>query len=189
VDSAGRIRAFFALPLGLDARDEVVRAGGVLRQAPWAEGVRWVPAENLHVTLRFLGDLEVDVLQTITDAARRATAGAQKFSCQLSRLTAFPRPSQARVIVASLSDEPNLSVLATAIDQAARACGLGADGHRFRAHATLGRVRRPPLRGVSLEAPLAPCPFEPAAVVLYQSRLSPSGARYEALASLPIGVA
>ena len=187
MNSAGRIRAFFALPLGPHAREEIVRAIALLGREPWAPKVRWAPPENLHVTLRFLGDLGAETLETIRDAAERAAARTETFECRLSRVTAFPRPSRARVLVASLCDEPALAALAAGIDQIARASGLEADEHRFRPHATLGRVRRPPLRGARIEAPLSPCPFEATEVVLYRSRLSPDGARYEALASLPIG--
>jgi 2'-5' RNA ligase len=187
MDSAGPVRAFFALPLGPGARNEIERTLTRFANESWAPGVRWVPPENLHITLRFLGDLEPGPLEAITREARHAVARAPRIECRLERITAFPRSSRARVIVASLAPKTALTGLAGDLERVARNAGLEADDHPFRPHVTLGRVRKPPLRGVELEEPLSPCPFEPVHVALYRSRLGRGGARYEALESFPIG--
>ncbi len=153
---------------------------------PWSNRVRWVPAENLHVTLRFLGDVSPERTDGLVDRVRAVATETDPFSCTLDEVGAVPKPTRARVLIARISPAAALVDLAARVEAAVVAAGLAPETRRFRPHVTLGRVRRPPLRGVTLSASLAPIRVAAAEVVLFQSDLGAGGAHYTPLARLPI---
>jgi 2'-5' RNA ligase len=148
------LRCFFALPLDDAARAELAGAVRALEPAPWSARVRWVPPENLHLTLSFLGAVA---------------------------------PARARVVVAAIAPQPDLEALAEGVAQRLAPLGFAPETRAFRPHVTLGRARRAPLRGLRLDAPVAPCAVPVRDVVLYRSDTGPGGSRYRALARLPLG--
>ncbi len=153
---------------------------------PWSNRVRWVPAENLHVTLRFLGDVSPERIDGLVDRVRAVATETDPFSCTLDEVGAFPKPTRARVLIARISPAAALVDLAARVEAAVVAAGLAPEPRRFRPHVTLGRVRRPPLRVVTPAASLAPIRVAAAEVVLFQSDLGAGGAHYTPLARLPI---
>jgi 2'-5' RNA ligase len=168
------------------ARDAAAALVRELRARPGADGVRWVPAENLHVTLRFLGQVERARLPELTAAARAAAAPLAPFELALGSARAFPSPRQPRVVALELEPEAPLAALAAALEGAAVALGFAPEARRFRAHLTLGRSR-----GARFALDLADASPEPARwrvreAVLFESELRPEGARHRALERLPL---
>jgi 2'-5' RNA ligase len=181
------IRAFFALPLGAEARAELTRRLAALRAEPWSREVRWVPSENLHVTLRFLGKCSPAQIETLIERVGSVASATRPFHCTLEETSAFGSPSRARVIIARVSAPEELVALAGRLDAEAVTEGVPAEPQRFRPHVTLGRVRRPPLRGLTLEGTPERCPISVGQVVLFRSELGQGGTRYTPLAKLPLG--
>lgn len=170
--NAPRQRLFFALwpddetrgALARLARERLAKASG-----------RPVPAQNLHLTLVFLGHV---------DAERRACAeraadglSARAFTLELSRTGYWPRP---RVLWSAPDETPDaLSGLASALSEALVACGHEPESRPFRAHITLARkVARAPSR--SAHGPLR---WRVDAFHLIESETHPQGARYRSLRS------
>jgi 2'-5' RNA ligase len=180
------IRAFVALSLGSRALGELSRARKALEAEAWADKVRWVPDENLHLTLQFLGDLASDRVPAIAAAVRDAAAGAPEIVCCLTAVSAFPSASRVRVIVAELSEAPGLESLSRRLGEALAPLGFEPEKRPFRPHITLGRVRRPPLRGIRVAAPLAPVPLEAHELVLFRSELHKTGAVHRRLSGAPL---
>ena len=113
---------------------------GLRRRLP---GVKWVPGENFHITLRFLGNIPDERLPELCavcgDALRRQTA----FSCAAAGLGAFPRSGRVTVIWADvIRGRRGLAGLVEALESRLRDAGFVAEPAAFRAHITLGRVRR-----------------------------------------------
>jgi 2'-5' RNA ligase len=187
-ESEDSIRAFLAVELGAGARAAAAAAVRRLRQRPGAEGVRWVPEENLHVTLRFLGQVERAGLPGLAGAVREAAAPCAPFALALGPLRAFPSPRRPRVVALELLPEAPLAALAAAIEAALLARGVPPEARPFRAHLTLGRSRGP---GLALDLAgaegAAPARFDVREAVLFQSELRASGARYRALERFPLG--
>lgn len=175
------VRSFVALPVDDGARAELLRARRALAWQPWGGGVRWVPGDRLHLTLQFLGELPLDRVEPVAVALATSAAGTGPIGLTLDRITAFPNPSRARVIVALLEAGDALAALVQRMRTSLASLGFPPEDRPFRPHVTLGRVRRPPLRGASLAAPLAPVHFEARELILFRSELGPRGARYEAL--------
>lgn len=146
--------------------------------------VSWVRAENLHLTLRFLGDLGADGARRVAEAADEAAAGTPAFEAALGGAGAFPDGRRARVLWIGLErgDEP-LAALAAALEGGLRRRGFERADRAFSPHLTLGRPRTP---GLDWSARLAALPaVDPAAagfrvdrLVVLESRLSPRGSTY-----------
>lgn len=153
-------------------------------------GVSWVAAENLHITLKFLGSVDESRLAEIGDALRRV-ASVPAFDVAVGGLGAFPTPARPRVIWAGTAAAPAFARLAEDADRALVALGFPAEARGFTPHVTLGRVREP--RGdAALAAALAAAATRPFGtlrvwrVSLMRSELSPRGPRYTELAGIAL---
>jgi 2'-5' RNA ligase len=164
----------------------------VLRSAPgwnepWSRAIRWLRPESLHVTLRFLGEVERETLRRIEASVREVTSARAAFDLEVGDLAIFPSQRRPRAVAALVEGGDALQSLADGIEAAVVDRGLRVERHPFRAHITLGRVRRGTTRVPSLEPSPARVGMRADAVTLYRSRLEPSGAIYSELARLELG--
>ncbi len=191
------MRLFLAadLPAALRARlARVQRDLGTVAQA-----VRWTRPEGMHLTFLFLGEVAEDRLDGILAALSRSEIGATKpFQLEAGGLGAFPRRGRPRLVYAGIEGDRNAATaLRAALERALAPVGFRAEGRPFDPHLTLGRtvheergVPRP--TGADLRAALegpASGPFGRFAVdgvTLFESRLSPLGADYRAVARFPL---
>jgi len=190
-DEAETLRAFIALSFDPAVRSALARAGRDLQREPWAEEVRWVPSESLHLTLRFLGDIAVSGVPGLLEALSTRMRSVEPFSCSLSGLALFPSPARPRVVAALVTQAQQLGSLAAIVEQveeAVVAAGYRAETRHFRAHITLGRFRRGKRRGLEIGAELSEVSLAVNDVVLFRSTLGPSGARYTELGRAPLAV-
>ena len=127
------MRCFVAAFLPAAVRDAFV----ALR--PAVDGVRWVAPEKYHVTLRFLGELDAGAAAFWREAAESLT-GRFPVECRAVAVDGFPSARRARVVAVRVDSGGALEALADALPAG------GDDARRFRAHVTLGRARRRPLR-------------------------------------------
>lgn len=186
------IRGFIAIELSASARAAVGAVIDGLRRGPGGDAVRWVPEENLHVTLRFLGEVAADRVDRICAEVGAAIAGIAPFELAIEATPcAFPRRRPHAVIFEVAPTEP-VEALAAAVEAGVRTAGVEPETRRFRPHLTLGRARRgqrlPQLGtgGSDLEAPCGDArAFTVDAAVLFRSELGSSGARYTALRRVP----
>ncbi len=188
---AGSRRLF----VGLEVPPEV-RAAVEAAFAPWRamlgragmQKVRWVPAENLHVTVRFLGPVRPEQLEEVEAAAGAAAATVGPFRTRLDGVGAFPEPARARVLWAGLDDRPGrMAGLALALE-AAFAPAFRPEVRAFRPHLTVGGCDPPAhLPATFEETRIDPVPFEVVRAVLFESVPGRGGPpRYEALAEHPL---
>ena len=185
------MRLFLAVFPPPAVREAAHAAAGSLRRA--GDSVSWVKAENLHYTLRFLGEVGEDGARRAGEAAVEAAASAPAFDCALGGLGAFPNPGRARVIWIGMSTgAESLVALAAALDRALVRRGFAAPDRPFSPHLTLGRVREPranwsqALHGApALEGPLAGFKVDRLSVV--ESTLSPLGSIYRVRVEAPLG--
>jgi len=183
------VRAFFAVDLSDAARGCCADLAGKLEAAPDGEGVRWVRPESLHVTVRFLGNVETESVPQLAEYVGDELQDQKPFRLRLGALAAFPSPRRPRVIALSLEPEEPLRELAERVERGVVATGLAPEKRAFRAHLTLGRLRN--RRFPSLEAASGDEaePFPVRDVVLYQSDLERTGPRYTPLERLSFGAA
>lgn len=183
------MRLFVALPVGGDARAELERKLAACKQKDWP--VKWVGEGGLHVTLKFLGEVEAERLPAIGAALEVAGCGTPVLPFAPGELGAFPSLARARVLWAGYHSEPALELLVHRVEQATEPLGFPGEGRPFRAHVTLGRVRegaRLPREGLeALEKEVLTAGFVADRLVLYQSRPGSAGSTYHELASFPLG--
>lgn len=141
------MRAFIALTLPSAVLQRVTstqrRLAQQLHSRQLAQCVRWTPAENLHLTLRFLG--EIDEVQRDALATRLAQLAQQQPCLTLSAggLGCFPNPRRPSVIWCGVHGEiARLNSLQGSIENAARAVGLLPEEKAFKPHLTIGRLQR-----------------------------------------------
>ena len=181
------LRVFFAIELDGPARRAVADVSSVLRARPGGDAVRWVRPENLHVTLRFLGDIDPARVASLAAHVRAQTAALAPFALRLGALASFPPGRRPRVVVLELAPGEPLAALAEAVERGVVAAGCAPEPRAFRGHLTLGRVRegRTPPALVALAVP--PAIFDVTESVLFASELHPSGSRYTPLERVPLG--
>ena len=170
-----RIRAFFGLPLPEENRK---RLESYLREcSEAAPQFRWSDPHNLHLTMRFVGGVDRDVVNGI---AERVDAGGA-FEIALGELGTFTRGRFARVVWLGVREgaEP-LQALAARLEAECQAAGLEAEARAFKAHLTLARARG--REGAVLpELPALPQleAWRATELVLYSSHLGRGGAVHE----------
>lgn len=176
-----RLRLFVATDLPADVRAQLAAWGE--RVAP--DGVRAVPEANLHLTLAFLGTREPADAETV---AGLLTGVARPVGELTTAAALWLPPRRPRVLTVALAACPALARLqADIVEALADALAWEPERRAFRAHVTVGRVRRGMrVRGVEVAPPLA-LTFASPALTLYRSRPGPGGARYEPLARAALG--
>ena len=107
-----------------------------------APDVKWVAPENLHVTLKFLGDLREDEIPDVCTAVEDAVRPFSAFDLSMSKLGVFPSPARARVVWVGIEEgREQLIELASGVDKRLTEMGFGKDDKPFKAHITIGRVK------------------------------------------------
>jgi 2'-5' RNA ligase len=179
--------------IAVDPSSQAVEAAGRALE-PWRERYprgRWVKPENWHVTLKFLGRTWPRLVDSVHEASREAASSVRPFTLSLGGLGAFPRATRARVLWLRLEDdEGSLPALAKALD-AALEKDFPPEKRGFTAHLTVARFDPPTdLSEAAVEMEgfdVGARPFRVSKLLLYQSHLSPRGARYEVLEAFPLG--
>jgi 2'-5' RNA ligase len=177
VEGDERLRVFLALRLPGSVRDAVA----AWARAELQDAGRLVEREHLHVTLAFLGSRPASELPAIVEALRSAAAGAARIELEPARWR------ETRSVGMVAMEDADGAAGALAGDLHGRLERLGVyrrEARPWLAHVTVLRFReRPRLRPSLPEL----APFAPSDAAAYLSRLHPSGARYEVLASTPLG--
>lgn len=162
-------------------------AAEIERLRPLGRGIGWVAAGSLHVTLKFLGEIDPALIDAIGAAVSTLTERTPAFTLTVEGLGAFPSMTRPRVVWAGLGGGVTvLASLAARIDAGLGDLGLAREARPFAGHVTLGRVREP-RRDPDLAAAIATArersfgAFRVNEITLMQSQLHPNGARYTAL--------
>ena len=189
------VRAFVAVDISNEARAAL--AGVIERlKERGLSGVRWVRPEAIHLTLKFLGEIEDSQVEGCLSAMERAAPGTGALNLALSEIGAFPNFKSPSVIwVGVKGDLDPLQELQSRIDQGIYSTiGLPEEKREFSPHLTLGRVREnasgdehrrigEALAGVALDADVS---WKVSKVNLIRSTLKPSGAVYDVLGSVQL---
>jgi len=185
------LRAFIAIELPTAITEVLVQAERAL-QTQCRAGVKWVPAQNMHLTLKFLGDVTLSQMPEVVAAVEHEAMATHPLHLAVATFGAFPNPSQPRVIWAGLAgDIEDLSSLAGRIDVRLRQMGFPLDTRPFAPHLTIGRVRQevPVVDRRALGYAVAALPVAPGlefladSVHVVKSELRPEGAEYTRLSS------
>jgi RNA 2',3'-cyclic 3'-phosphodiesterase len=182
------MRIFIALNLERAVRTGLHRALEPLRQRGWP--VRWMAAPALHLTLRFLGDVEGADVERIESTLRVVAAKHGPQHLELGGFGAFPSLRRATVLWVGVTAAPALMALQRELDVAVSRLGYGREEKPFRPHITVARLQGG-ARPVDVERAIAEFDYANSVSVatmdLMRSHLEPGGAQYEALLRLSLG--
>ena len=146
-------------------------------------GVRWVRPEGIHLTLKFLGDVEEARIPEIVAAVQQSAGKAALFTLETSDVGGFPGLDRARVLWVGLGgDLEALEGLQQEVERALGSLGFPPEQRKFFPHLTLGRARRHPVKIAANPAgAVKTVSFRPDRVAVMKSDLQPDGAVYTAL--------
>ncbi|SPF77957.1 RNA 2',3'-cyclic phosphodiesterase [Pseudoprimorskyibacter insulae] len=175
------IRSFIALALPTPIREQAkalqTKAAGL--------GIRCVPPENLHLTLAFLGDQPQTALEDLHPGLDAISL--PPVPLQSAGVVPFSAKHQTAIAL-TIKDTPELSALHKAVARAVRHSGIRLERRKFRPHVTIARMASSQMASSAAQTLLAGTPPQPIApertdsFALYESELTPQGARYTPLA-------
>ncbi len=184
------MRTFIAIDLGPAIKDRL--AALVSRLKPLGGDVKWVSREAMHLTLKFLGEVDPAKAAGIKDALVAACSGRASFPLACRGTGVFPPGSRSpRVLWVGIAAGPELGLLQEDIEAACNRLGFERESRPFQPHLTLGRVKGPADLGRVLaelersrEEGFGEMPVR--SVIFFESRLKPSGAEYAVLEEFPL---
>jgi len=184
-----RMRIFCAVELPEDVRARIATHIAELREA--AEPplkISWERPEKLHLTLKFLGEIEAERVEALTRAAERAAAASDgKFAVTLRDTGAFPGRGNPRVLWLGLDDGAGrLAGLQARLEDECERERFPREARAFRPHITIARIRFPNaaarhVANLHRERNFAPATFDVGEFVVMQSQLGAGGSRYTPL--------
>ncbi len=187
------MRVFIAIPLTQNIKNDLSRIQIDLKTC--GAEIKWVPSENTHLTLKFLGEINEITLNKIIGAIEETMQNHEKFKIGLSDAGAFPDAIHPKVIWIGVKEGKNkVENIVYALEKKIESLGIPREKRPFSCHITLGRTkssrnsrelmeRLDNLRDNLYKENLS---FTAEEITIFKSRLSPSGAFYEALKEITL---
>jgi len=185
------MRLFIGIGLPDPCRDAISRAISPLRERK--DPVSWTRADNLHLTMKFLGKVPADRVEAVAEGMAEAAGDARPFDLVLEGAGGFPSLDSPRILWVGIREPLDPArKLHQNMENILSGAGFPREGRSFHPHVTVGRVRRPLSRGRTkrIAEGLSGKRFGIAhaeSVRLYESRLSPSGAVYSVVREVRFG--
>lgn len=187
------IRAFIAIDLPVFIQQKLSEILDLVKR-PDNKAVRWVPSNNIHLTIKFLGDVSQANVELLTKILRSEVSRHRPFEIRISGLGAFPSVRRPRVIWVGVEAPPTLLSLQRTIEAETVRLGYAAEERPFSPHLTLGRVAHNATPEevhkvadvlTSIQVGELGCAVVDH-VCLFRSDLQPGGAVYTPLFSTPL---
>jgi len=179
------IRAFIAIDLDPKIRQAIGQAQDCLKKLDC--NIKWVKPENAHLTLKFLGDVKLKMIETVSEILTNIFRNTPSIPTELTELGAFPDMDHPRILWVGFKDDRHqLAQLTAVIETKLGKIGLKKDRKTYHPHITIGRTRAPKnlklLTGAMSNYKLPGGSAQTIkSAVLYKSALTPQGPIYETL--------
>jgi RNA 2',3'-cyclic 3'-phosphodiesterase len=179
-------RVFCAVELPDEVRARLQQHIAKLRaEIPYATA-SWSRVENIHLTLRFFGNVAIDQIPKISAAATRTAEQFERFAIAVGGTGVFPRPSRAQVLWIGVNDASSkLAALQKRLENECAKEGFAKEDRAFRPHLTIARIRKPEgarrLVDAHLQSNFVLTEITVKELILFRSELSPKGSRYTAI--------
>ena len=185
-----KLRSFISIELPDELKTCLEEIQGELKKCK--ADIRWVKTKNIHLTLKFLGNINETDTEAITGVIRSACSKYQPFDLKVTGLGVFPGPRSPRVLWVGMDDSEILGGLQDEIDRGLASLGIEREKRKFSPHITLGRFKSsrgrelllkkiPSLRGGGIGT------INVKYVNLMRSDLHPDGARYSKISEVALG--
>lgn len=181
-------RVFCAIELPREVRGRLEDHVDQLRREVPDVAASWSRAENIHLTLKFFGTVEVKRIQRISEAAERVVKQFSTFEIGVGGTGVFPRPSRPQVLWIGVGDPSGqLTVLQEQIENACAAEGFPKENRAYRPHLTIARLRKPEgarrIADAHLRMKFPPIEVVVKELVVFRSELSPKGSKYTVISA------
>lgn len=179
-----KLRLFWAITLPAAIREGLAEVQAVFRRMQL--DVKWVETENFHVTVRFLGSVDMSMVEPLMAAVSERVVGTLQFSLALGGVGVFPSVKKPRVLWVGLRGHEPVAVLHRQVDEAVSSLGLHREEKAFFPHVTIGRFRSA-INSAALERKIAEVDdwhvgeFTVTGLALLSSRLTSRGPVYSML--------
>ncbi len=182
------MRTFIAIDLPQEIKEELARLQALLKKS--GADVKWVTPKNIHLTLKFLGEISEDTCAKIASVIEGVAAKTAPFAISLASLGAFPKIQFPRVIWVALSNgDKETQLLAENLENSLEKLGIPKEERAFSSHITIGRLRSPLNKDKLIEALKKAesyfsgknLGFTADKITLFKSLLGPGGPVYEPL--------
>ena len=188
-----RWRVFCTVELPFEVRERATRHVERLRVAVPNARPSCPRAENLHLTIKFLGEILRNRVEQLSQAAERATDNLQAFNLTIEGAGAFPPRGIPRVLWLGIKDSSStLAKLQKSLEDECAATGFAREDRPFHPHLTLCRVRAPQdarrLVQVHRETGFEASVFDVMDFVVMRSELGPGGSRYTEISRHSLGI-
>ncbi|MFH1790766.1 MAG: RNA 2',3'-cyclic phosphodiesterase [Candidatus Omnitrophota bacterium] len=184
------MRLFIAVDIPEAVKKELAAVQGAIKRAD--ADVKWVCPDRIHLTLKFLGETDENMLEGLKGIMDKAACNYKGFELSLFRAGAFPALDSPRVLWMGIDGNcAVLEKLAREIDDLCAGMGFAGEERRFSAHLTIGRLKssrnRQRIKEEVLNAAFKALTFKVDSIVLYQSILKPDGPAYTVLHRAALG--
>jgi 2'-5' RNA ligase len=189
----GSLRLFCAVELPGEVREAVAAHASRLRRDFPDARASWARPEGLHITLKFVGEVEAARAEALSRAAEAAAEGFAPFRLSIEESGTFPPRGAARVLWLGVKDASGqLARLQRRLEQECDSAGFPREPRAFKPHLTLARLRTPKDAHALSEAhrhtPFGPYHFGASELLVIRSELGPGGSRYTPLSRHALGM-
>ena len=179
-------RVFCAVELPAEVRARLEDHVRQLRREVPDAAASWSRVENIHLTLKFFGNVELNRIQKISEAADRAVREFSTFQVVVGGTGVFPRASRPQVLWIGVDDPTEqLATLQQRFENECKSEGFTKEDRAYRPHLTIARLRKPEgarqLADAHLQIKFEPIEVEVKEIVLFRSELSPKGSKYSVI--------
>lgn len=176
-------RVFCAIELPKPTRDLVLGHIACLKAALPAARASWSRNANIHLTLKFLGEIPQTSVSNLSQAASRAVTGLEPFAIRLEQTGVFPSRGQPRVLWIGINDpSAKLAELHARLEAESARAGFAKEGRGFHPHLTIARLRQPAdarsLAAAHMQMEFEPVEINVAELLVIRSELSSEGSKY-----------
>jgi len=133
------MRCFIAIDIGEEVRDAISRL--IIDLKKFNGDIRWVPIKNVHITLRFLGDIKKEMIEDIKKAIKNTIKEEKKFILNIRGTGVFPEQKKPRVLWVGIDNSQKLLSIYQKIQKEIEILGFQKEKRNFNPHITIGRVK------------------------------------------------
>lgn len=178
------LRLFIGIDLPVQVKEAIAKAKVNLE--PYIKG-RWIAPENLHLTLKFIGSVDAEKVELISEKVAKAAVSFSAFTVKTTNFGFFPNSKRARIFWLGLTNQ-HLTDLAKVLENNLAELGYQPEKRPFQPHITLVRFKQPQKLAPDIEQklPQLNISFTINELILFSSQLKPTGAEYQALRRFPL---
>lgn len=184
-----KVRTFIAIEIPDSLSEQIADLQEQLKKHN--ERIKWTRPESIHLTLKFLGDVEENRIDDLAQKLQEGASQFQTFKCPIKNVGAFPNPRRPRVVWVGMEDTDGTLVrLAQNVDDALNSLGFSKENRKFKPHLTIGRVKAAVSRAFTesiQNTEFQSDPIEISEIVIMRSDLKPTGAVYTPLNKIKFG--